>query len=472
MQNVAFSESNLIASICRDSFYEFVKEFWGEVIAEKPVWNWHIRYLCYELQKLAERVFEGLPKKYDLVINISPGSTKSTIFSRMFPAWVWTRMPEAVTICGSFEKNLARDMGRNSKDIINSSKYKEAFPEIEIRRDLESNSHFGNTLKGERKSVGVGGNITGSHAHFIIIDDPLNPREAVSTLGLKNANDWMTETIPSRKKDLAIVPTILIMQRLHQDDPTQNMIARKGVKHICLPAELTPAVSPKKLRKRYVNGLMDTTRLPKKVLESQEEVLLAYGYACQYLQTPIARGGSLFNVERLEIDTPFKKNMKLVRYWDKAATKDAGAYTCGVLMGKDTDGTHWVLDVVRGQWLPDKRNDIMRQVAELDGGKTLIVTEQEPGSGGKESALYTVKQMAGFRVRLDRPDRDKTERAEPFADQLNHGNVRMKKAKWNKDFVEELRYFPNSKFKDQVDAASAAFMILNPARTKVGALAR
>src|ERR1700743_507208 len=88
-------ENEVIASICKESFYEFVKEFWPVIVDAKFRPNWHIKYLCQELQKEAELVFLGEPKSHDLVINVPPGSSKSTICSQAFPAWVWTRMPSA-----------------------------------------------------------------------------------------------------------------------------------------------------------------------------------------------------------------------------------------------------------------------------------------------------------------------------------------------------------------------------------------
>ena len=35
---------------CRKSFFYFVKTFWDVIIPETPVFNWHIEYLCEELQ--------------------------------------------------------------------------------------------------------------------------------------------------------------------------------------------------------------------------------------------------------------------------------------------------------------------------------------------------------------------------------------------------------------------------------------
>jgi len=46
----------------------------------------------------------------------------------------------------------------------------------------------------------------------------------------------------------------------------------------------------------------------------------------------------------------------------------------------------------------------------------------------------------------------------------------MVKANWNKEFLDELEYFPASKYKDQVDASSGAFNKLSEGELYVGAL--
>ena len=48
-------------------------------------------------------------------------------------------------------------------------------------------------------------------------------------------------------------------------------------------------------------------------------------------------------------------------------------------------------------------------------------------------------------------------RAEPFAAQVEHGNVSILRAAWTKPFIDEARLFPNGKYKDQIDAAGGAF---------------
>ena len=65
--------------------------------------------------------------------------------------------------------------------------------------------------------------------------------------------------------------------------------------------------------------------------------------------------------------------------------------------------------------------------------------------------------MAGFTVRSERVTGDKSTRASGFAAQVNAGNVRMVRGRWNSAFTEELRQFPLGKHDDQVDAAADAF---------------
>lgn len=471
-----YDEYELVASVTRENYFKFVEEFWGQIIAETPVWNWHIEYLCDELQKLAERVFKNLPKLYDLVINVPPGETKSTLSSIMLSPWTWTRMPSFRFLGGSYAANLAMDLSRKNRDVVLSDKYRRTFSEIELSPDQKAKAHFVNTKGGSRYSFGMQGTVTGMHAHLISIDDPLNPEKAVSEKELEKANRVMSETLFTRKVDKDVTPTVLIMQRLHQNDCTQLVLDKyENVRHICLPGEDCDPIKPEELKTKYVDGLLDPLRLSDKTLKGMFKALGEYGYAGQVRQMPTPRGGAMFKPGRITIDVPpadayFKAT---IRYWDKAGTQGSGCYTAGVLMGLDKEGRFWWLDVVRGQWAMDERERTIKSTAKFDGYGTKVWVEQEPGSGGKDQALYTVKNLAGYRVQADQvgsSSGNKVARAGPLADQVNAGNVYMAKANWNKALIDELRYFPMSKYKDQVDASSGAFNKLVKGKVTVGTL--
>jgi len=467
-----YDEIDLCASVTRESFYEFVKRFWNTCIAEPLVDNWHIKYLCDELQTVAERVFQGLPKLYDLIINVPPGTSKSTICSVMFLPWIWTRMPQARLIGASYADNLQCDLSRACRSVIKSEKYQLCFPDIMLSDDQDAKSYFMNIFGGRRKGIGVGG-IAGFHAHFIMVDDPLDPRKAISEAGVAGANWWMNNSLSMRKINKDVTATILIMQRLCQGDCTDNMIEHsvKGkIKHICLPGELTDKVNPPELKQHYQNGLLDPKRLTPSFLE-EAKAKGNFLYAAQILQDPKPLGGGMFKTDRIKIsdDVPTKWAGR-ARYWDNASTADGGAYTVGLLMGKDLQGRFWILDVVRGQWDSADREKRKKQIAEADGKIIQIGLEQEPGSGGKESAQNSVRMLAGWIVRVERPTGDKVQRADPYSVQVNNGNVYLKRAGWNTDYLGELSFFPHSTYKDQVDASSGAFTLLTKPKKKVGGL--
>jgi len=471
-----FSEATVLGSICRESFYEFLKEFWKVIVNEELVLNWHIEYLCGELQAIAERVFLEKPKLYDTIINIPPGTSKSTIVSQMFPAWVWTKMPSAKFICASYAHMIAQKDSLRTRDLVESDLYKRCFPDLELREDENTKGLFVNTKMGFRLAAGVGGAITGLHGHFLIIDDPLNPEQAYSEPELKMINRWFETTLPSRKINKQVTPTIIVQQRLHQFDPSGEMLAKsqrpdsgKAVRHICLPGELHKSLNPPELKRFYVKGLLDPVRLPKAVLEDLRSDLGEYGYASQILQDPVPLGGGLFKTDKLKIVEECKvKMVRIVRSWDKAGTQDGGMWSVGVLIGMDKHNATWILNVVRGQWAAREREEKMQQTASQDGFLIKILLEIEGGSGGKESGENSVRNLAGYHVVTFHPTGDKETRAYPLASQVGAGNVYVLNRSWTKDYIDEMRFFPRSKFKDQMDASSAGFNYIARKKRKIG----
>lgn len=465
VKSQTITRAKLEAEVCRESFYEFFLRFWPSLVSEKLVENWHLKYLCEELQIVAERVFKRLPKEYDLIINLPPGSTKSTICSEMFPAWCWARDPSIRSICGSYTDRVSDELADKCYRVLTCDKYRELFPEVELEK--EAIRMLKTTKGGERITTSTGGSITGMHGHFILIDDPINPKKAVSDIELKNANDWFDHTLLSRMVDRSITPVILVMQRLHQNDPSEHMLEKREtspVREIVLPDRISDDVRPRSLRGCYVDGLFDAVRLPEAVLERTAAELGAYAYAGQYQQRPTPMGGGMFKTDMIRLETTPTLMRQVVRYWDKAGTSPSpgrkAAWTVGFKLGLDIDRNLWILDVVRGQWEAYQRERIILQTAQTDGPTVLIGVEQEPGSGGKESAQATLKNLMGFRVRVDCPRGDKILRAEPFSEKVNGGIVRMVRAPWNATVLNEFMFFPFSKYKDIVDAASGAFQMI------------
>ena len=137
-----------------------------------------------------------------------------------------------------------------------------------IRHDKSGKGSYENIKGGARYSTSTGGTITGKHAHVIINDDPVNPKQAESPAMRLQANDH-TKTLSSRKVDKKNTPMVTIMQRLHDDDVTGYLLKKKKdkIRHICLPAEVSERVNPPELKERYIDGLLDPVRIDREVID-------------------------------------------------------------------------------------------------------------------------------------------------------------------------------------------------------------
>lgn len=345
-------EIELAASLCEDEFFFFVREFWEVIIPEEPVYNWHIPVLCAKLQVYLERVMQKKDKNgklikrrevklSDLLINIPPGTTKSTICTVMFPAWAWTKDASLRVMTASYSQSLSTDHAVKSRDIIKSEKYKRYWPDLSIKTDQDNKTHYKNNFGGERYATSVGGTVTGFHAHIIIVDDPLNAKEATSEVSLETAKQFMDTTLSTRKVNKAVTPIILVMQRLHELDPAGNWLKKKDkkIEWICLPARLRKNVHPPELRESYVNGKLDAIRLDEAVLTEAKVDLGEYGYAGQYDQDPAPEDGGIWKKWFIVIEDnlmPDPENTTgFGTDWDLAYTeKELNAASAYVTSGK------------------------------------------------------------------------------------------------------------------------------------------
>ena len=128
--------------MCKRSFHFFLKHFWSSVSNDPFSPNWHIEYICKELQTLAENVGAKKPRPYDLIINVPPGTTKTMTCSIMFPVWCWTRWFWMRFITYSYSSALSLESAEFSRDLIRSDAFQEMYPELDIKHDKDNKSNF------------------------------------------------------------------------------------------------------------------------------------------------------------------------------------------------------------------------------------------------------------------------------------------------------------------------------------------
>lgn len=211
-----------------------------------------------------------------------------------------------------------------------------------------------------------------------------------------------------------------------------------------------------------------------KILLSKDPCYLASLMAMAYVDRrrlldgdwDIVEGGNMFRREWFGVPVDAAPaTMRLCRYWDLAASeadepgKDPD-WTAGVLMGRDIRGIFYVVDVLRLRATPLNVESLITQTAALDRamwGQVAIRMEQEPGSSGVNTIAHYNRLLAGYDFAPNKTTGSKATRAKPLSAQVEAGNVKIKSAPWNNEFLNECAAFPPlSGHDDQVDAASGA----------------
>ena len=448
------------ADECRKSFYYFVKTFWAVIIPEVPVFNWHIEYICKELQDLSYYIVNRLPKPYDIIINIPPGSTKSTIVTIMWHPWLWTQDPRLRVISNSYSGDLSLEHASKSKDIITSDLYRTLFPEIIIRHDKSGKGSYENVKGGARYSTSTGGTITGKHAHIILNDDPVNPKQTESDSLRLQANEH-TKTLSSRKVDKKNTPMVTIMQRLHDDDVTGYLLKKKGdkIRHICLPAEVSDRVDPPELKERYIDGLLDPVRIDREVIAEAKIDLGSRQYAGQYEQAPSVDGGNIIKAEwfghislsqflairgraaiHFFLDTAYDEKKQ------KSDNDPSGILAACLLQN--------YLFIFHAQKVWKEFPELMRFIPDYvkahgyDGRSSIRI---EPKANGI-SVIQAVRKYTKLNVtRTPAPTDSKEVRLHAVSPKIECGRVILVEGDWNEEFVDEVSQFPAKTHDEYVD---------------------
>lgn len=379
---------------------------------------------------------------------VPPRHGKSEMVTVRYSAWWLERDPAQRVIIGAYNQTLANKFSRKVRKI--------ARDRIELNRERVAVDDWETEVGGGLRAVGVGAGVTGMGGDLIIIDDPVkNREEAGSPTYRDRVWDWYTDDLYTRQEPGAAI--ILIMTRWHEDDLAGRILNSEDAENwevVKLPAL---ALADDQLG-REVGAALCPERYPLDELNKFKMVLGRSFYAL-YQQDPQEQEGDIFkrsDFKYMDVgDVPEGTNW--VWYWDKAATSGGGDYSAGVKMGRTPDGRYIVADVRRGQWDTHERDELCLSIMRAEGQGVVSYFEREGGSSGKDVTTYQARIFAGHAVRFDTVTGNKEVRAQPFAAQVEAGNVYLVRAIWTSAYIDELTSFPNALNDDMVDGSSGAF---------------
>ena len=468
---------------CRDSLATFCKRAWHVLEPSQPLrWGWALDAICQHL----EAVTAGDIRR--LIINVPPGLMKSLGACVFWPSWEWgpKGQPNLKHLAFSYSDKLSTRDNRRCRLLISSVWYRERWgDQFGLTRDQNEKVNFENTKGGWRLAASIGGAGTGLRANKVIVDDPVNVKDGNSAPALIEAQLFTDETLPTRLVEPAESSIVWIMQRVHEQDPVGHILEREhGYTHLMLPMEFEPdrccvttlrpatptAPAITFVDPRTENGeLLFPERYPQETVDELRRSMSAYAWAGQMQQRPSPRGGAMIRVDMLEIVDSYPAEARLMRSWDLAGTKvdqlkkNDPDWTRGALCAFH-GGVFYILDMRSIRDTPGKVEALIKQTACLDGYKVPVRLPQDPGAAGKSVAEdYVLNVLPGWAVHVDRETGDKVTRAQPFVTAVEHGNVRLVRGDWNKEFLAEATTFPFGRHDDQIDAVTGAHVRLTQA---------
>lgn len=463
------------------SLYAFVKMMWVHGPWPKArngmVDGCHIRVMCEALEDVsAGRV-------QDLVINVPPGSAKSTISGVLWPLWDWLRYPDRRWIFASFDVTNVRRDSRYLIHIISSPWWIIRFGDrCALLSDRVKVDEWTTIQGGGRFSTGMRGKGTGKHGNILVVDDPVKPLDAFggtyhNKTSLDTAWETIVSTLSTRTQDPETFARVLIMQRIHEDDPAGHAIAEGWFK-VVLPLCYDPAIDcGYKKDPRTVEGQSLGPRWSDRFIKAKQRNPLLW--ATQYQQQPAPPGGTIIKPEWIDrytctLDAARAKLSKgmTIQSWDfafKGAEESdyvAGGWWLSTQEGKAmhyyllaawTDRATMLdsLGQVKARWSKDTPDDADGTPGHWPAGR--VVVEDKANGPAIENTLR--EAMPGV-IELVTPKGPKPARLAACTPEFASGQVHMVNGPWLDRIKDTMVKFPNVRRDDEVDQVSQAILYL------------
>lgn len=471
--------------MCEEDHLFFTRRFFMPRMGIKFIVNWHHVYVAW----IVDQVIKG--DIANAVINVPPGAGKTEIMMNMVARGIALNARSRFLYL-SFSQSLVDDVSATARNIVKSEDYQSMW-KTSIATDTDAKGNWKTTVDGFNAghvyAASMGGQVTGRRAGTmedgftgaIILDDPLKPEEAFSKVARDKANRKILNTVNSRKAK-STTPIILIMQRLHQDDPTGFVMAGNlpgNFELFSIPAlidddcisrlpEHIRKIVPISERDQYgrqsywpqKESLQSLLELEEGGQDKDGAKVSRYTFSSQYMQQPTKLSGGMIDADWFG----FYQTLPALKWrgmWADTAlkTKEHNDYSVFMCGGLGVDGNLYIIDLKRGKWeapelleqsklFIDKHREQTNQLGSL---RWLKVEDKASGTG----LIQTLKKSNSINVVPVQRNIDKLTRFMDIQDDIKQGRVSLpSNAPWLSDFLAECEGFRadmTHDFDDQVD---------------------
>lgn len=431
------------------------------------------------------RLMLGTLGKPNLMVLMPPRCAKTDLCVKTFIPYAMDCFPDSEFITSSYGADLAIDNTMACRSILSSQWHNEIIDSewgarVPMRGTMAGGrqDHFFTEQGGAIKGVGRGGGITGFGAGklrpefggCIVVDDLLKANERTSPAARKEAYSYITATLKSRRNRLQDPPTpmVLVMQRLHPEDPAGMLLREErdqwDVLQIPAHDDKGVVIWPGRLDMPTLEMMMDTD---------------PDTYWSQYMQEPTANARAIFkevwwrywrNLEEVER----RCTLKFMTADTAFEEKTSADWSVISLWGCEGISGLYLLDQIRGQWdYPDLFKAAKGFWEKHSRHREFITPATEYWVENKASGISLVQTLRSHRIPArawepkDRTPKDKVGRAKHSTMPISAGRVflpnpSMPGFEWVGKFVNEHTAFTDDDSHlndDQVDAHTIASSI-------------
>jgi predicted phage terminase large subunit-like protein len=446
------SKSSPLPSLLRQDLASFVHKGLAETFGiSNGGEGQYIDVLCARLSKLES----GDDRR--LVVNLPPRHLKTTLCSELFPAWVLGRSPDTRIMVVTCSEVLSREIAHKTRFLIQSSWFSEIFPTSRLAVDKKAVMDFSTTKGGGLFATTIGGAITGRGADLIIIDDPIEIRDAADETRLTYVNEYFDTVISSRLNNPATDCMLIVAHRLNTRDLSGHVLEQGGWGHVCLPMIATSSTNYQTCSGYW---LRQAEELLRPGAYSGDDVLRLRAssvnpdFETLYQQNPDGEWAVRIEAEHF---ASFGRggstdNIPIVLSIDPGHV--AGRYhSYSVIQAwRQRKDIYLLIDQWREQ---ADQDDFLKALSRmrLKHHSVNILIER---TGFGFTAIAEAKRRRWVKVWEIVPDsRSKKARLREHAPKILSRHISLPAdAAWRNEFIDEFVRFPHGEFDDQVDAAT------------------
>jgi predicted phage terminase large subunit-like protein len=423
----------------------------------------------------------------NLLVSTPPGAGKTELVSILFPATVFALNPAVHVIALANSDNLARLASGNVLRLVQHPEFQAVRP---VSLDKASESQWmisGNDGRPSMHAAGIGGQLTGHRADFLIFDDLL-----------KSQSDAFSETIREKAwadfcsaAETRLLPEgkiVGIQTRWHLDDPIGRLLRRamedrraRQFVYVALAAwnqgndsfildTCTGETKPLPPYKSLASKPGQPYSFSRKQLLGKQADLGPSRFSALYMQQPLSAEDQLFpehvwhTLDGLDLD-----DLQLVvSAWDCAnKIGEKNDYSANVVVGRLNSGGFLVLDAWKSKLNFAQLPDVVfeRYGFLMERYRSLPLLCVEDAAAGTQLIDTVRDRWPQIPLIAAKPVKAKIIRAEGVTPITTGGLVALpRNAEWRADFIAELANFPVGIHDDIVDAFCHAMKAFTTAR--------